>query len=310
METQATSRPAQRHDERASLPQCGHHRRLEHERPAPEEADTAGDPPQRPARPGVPPRRLPRPSDPRRPPEEEETAGRPVCDRRKVRAARPRPRRTRRAPAADHPAARNRRPRPLPPRDLPPHRRPPAEGRPAPRRARRRQDAAREVPSGRESPHAGAAHRDADRTVQELKLPFISVSAPSIVSGMSGESEKTLRDTFDEAKVCRMRSLSGAADAPTQKVAPCILFLDEVDAITPKRENAQREMERRIVAQLLTCMDDLAASEEPVIIIGATNRPDSLDPALRRAGRFDHEIEMGVPSQEGREQQVFSFYLV
>lgn len=103
---------------------------------------------------------------------------------------------------------------------------------------------------------------------------------------MSGESEKTLRDTFDEAK----------------KVAPCILFLDEVDAITPKRENAQREMERRIVAQLLTCMDDLAASEEPVIIIGATNRPDSLDPALRRAGRFDHEIEMGVPSQEGREQ--------
>ncbi|WVQ86085.1 hypothetical protein IAT38_008253 [Cryptococcus sp. DSM 104549] len=120
----------------------------------------------------------------------------------------------------------------------------------------------------------------------EMKLPFISVSAPSIVSGMSGESEKTLRDTFDEAK----------------KIAPCLLFLDEVDAITPKRENAQREMERRIVAQLLTCMDDLAASEEPVIIIGATNRPDSLDPALRRAGRFDHEIEMGVPTQEGREQ--------
>nr|ODN96171.1 ribosome biogenesis ATPase [Cryptococcus depauperatus CBS 7855] len=120
----------------------------------------------------------------------------------------------------------------------------------------------------------------------ELQLPFISISAPSIVSGMSGESEKTLRDTFDEAK----------------KIAPCILFLDEVDAITPKRENAQREMERRIVAQLLTLMDDLAVSAEPVIIIGATNRPDSLDPALRRAGRFDHEIEMGVPTQEGREQ--------
>ncbi len=61
-------------------------------------------------------------------------------------------------------------------------------------------------------------------------------------------------------------------------------------------------MERRIVAQLLTCMDDLATSEEPVVIIGATNRPDSLDPALRRAGRFDHEIEMGVPSVEGREE--------
>ncbi|WVQ63373.1 uncharacterized protein L199_001526 [Kwoniella botswanensis] len=120
----------------------------------------------------------------------------------------------------------------------------------------------------------------------ELGLPFINVSAPSIVSGMSGESEKTLRDTFDEAK----------------KIAPCLLFLDEVDAITPKRETAQREMERRIVAQLLTCMDDLASSEEPVVIIGATNRPDSLDPALRRAGRFDHEIEMGVPSQEGREE--------
>ncbi|WRT70746.1 uncharacterized protein IL334_007745 [Kwoniella shivajii] len=120
----------------------------------------------------------------------------------------------------------------------------------------------------------------------ELGLPFINISAPSIVSGMSGESEKTLRDTFDEAK----------------KLAPCLLFLDEVDAITPKRETAQREMERRIVAQLLTCMDDLASSEEPVVIIGATNRPDSLDPALRRAGRFDHEIEMGVPSQEGREE--------
>ncbi|WWC65229.1 uncharacterized protein I303_107845 [Kwoniella dejecticola CBS 10117] len=120
----------------------------------------------------------------------------------------------------------------------------------------------------------------------ELGLPFINVSAPSIVSGMSGESEKTLRDTFDEAK----------------KIAPCLLFLDEVDAITPKRETAQREMERRIVAQLLTCMDDLATSEESVVIIGATNRPDSLDPALRRAGRFDHEIEMGVPSQEGREE--------
>jgi ribosome biogenesis ATPase len=61
-------------------------------------------------------------------------------------------------------------------------------------------------------------------------------------------------------------------------------------------------MERRIVAQLLTCMDDLSASDKPVVMIGATNRPDSLDPALRRAGRFDHEIEMGVPTVEGREQ--------
>ncbi|CAE6528311.1 unnamed protein product, partial [Rhizoctonia solani] len=123
----------------------------------------------------------------------------------------------------------------------------------------------------------------------ELGVPFISVSAPSIVSGMSGESEKTLRDTFDEAK----------------KNAPCLLFIDEIDAITPKRESAQREMERRIVAQFLTCMDDLAwehTEHKPVIVIGATNRPDSLDPALRRAGRFDHEISMGVPDESGRQQ--------
>ncbi|KAF8597286.1 AAA-domain-containing protein, partial [Ceratobasidium sp. AG-I] len=123
----------------------------------------------------------------------------------------------------------------------------------------------------------------------ELGVPFISISAPSIVSGMSGESEKTLRDTFDEAK----------------KNAPCLLFIDEIDAITPKRESAQREMERRIVAQFLTCMDDLAwenTEHKPVIVIGATNRPDSLDAALRRAGRFDHEISMGVPDEAGREQ--------
>ncbi|KAI0636306.1 AAA-domain-containing protein [Trametes polyzona] len=123
----------------------------------------------------------------------------------------------------------------------------------------------------------------------ELGVPFINVSAPSVVSGMSGESEKTLRDTFDEAK----------------RVAPCLLFIDEIDAITPKRESAQREMERRIVAQFLTCMDDMSWDKndnKPVIVIGATNRPDSLDAALRRAGRFDHEISMGVPDEEARAQ--------
>ena len=123
----------------------------------------------------------------------------------------------------------------------------------------------------------------------ELNVPFLSISAPTIVSGTSGESEKTLRDTFEEA----------------QRVAPCILFIDEIDAITPKRETAQREMERRIVAQLLTCMDGLAWESndgKPVIVLGATNRPDSLDPALRRAGRFDHEIGLGVPDEAGREQ--------
>ncbi|SNX82684.1 related to RIX7 - AAA-type ATPase required for biogenesis and nuclear export of 60S ribosomal subunits [Melanopsichium pennsylvanicum] len=123
----------------------------------------------------------------------------------------------------------------------------------------------------------------------ELGVPFLSISAPSVVSGTSGESEKTIRDTFDEAA----------------SIAPCILFIDEIDAITPKRETAQREMERRIVAQLLTSLDDLSWEKtdgKPVMIIGATNRPDSLDPALRRAGRFDHEIAMGVPDEDGREQ--------
>lgn len=121
----------------------------------------------------------------------------------------------------------------------------------------------------------------------EFGIPFINISAPSIVSGMSGESEKKIREVFDEAK----------------EMAPCILFIDEIDAITPKRETAQREMERRIVAQLLTCMDDVSFEKtnmKPVMIIGATNRPDSLDPALRRAGRFDREIGMGVPDEAAR----------
>ncbi|KAK2798351.1 hypothetical protein FQN51_007751 [Onygenales sp. PD_10] len=123
----------------------------------------------------------------------------------------------------------------------------------------------------------------------ELGVPFIPISAPSIVSGMSGESEKALREHFDEAK----------------KVAPCLIFIDEIDAITPKRESAQREMEKRIVAQLLTCMDDLALEKtdgKPVIVLAATNRPDSLDAALRRGGRFDKEINLTVPSEPVREQ--------
>jgi ribosome biogenesis ATPase len=87
-------------------------------------------------------------------------------------------------------------------------------------------------------------------------VPFINVSAPSIVSGMSGESEKTLRETFDEAKVrVPLRSLRSLINREIQRVAPCLLFIDEIDAIMGKRESAQREMERRIVAQFLTCMD-------------------------------------------------------
>ena len=123
----------------------------------------------------------------------------------------------------------------------------------------------------------------------ELGVPFITLSAPSVVSGMSGESEKALREHFEEAK----------------KVAPCLVFIDEIDAITPKRESAQREMEKRIVAQLLTCMDGLALEKtggKAVVILAATNRPDSLDPALRRGGRFDKEINLSVPNEAMREQ--------
>ena len=123
----------------------------------------------------------------------------------------------------------------------------------------------------------------------EIGVSFIPLSAPSLVAGMSGESEKKIRDIFDEAK----------------RMAPCLVFIDEIDVIMGKRESAQREMEKRIVAQMLTCMDDMALEKtggKPVIIIAATNRPDSLDPALRRAGRFNKEINLGVPNEKAREK--------
>ncbi|XP_034080749.1 nuclear valosin-containing protein-like isoform X2 [Gymnodraco acuticeps] len=120
----------------------------------------------------------------------------------------------------------------------------------------------------------------------ELKLPLLKVSAPELVSGVSGESEQKLRELFEQAV----------------SSAPCIMFIDEIDAITPKREVASKDMERRIVAQLLTCMDDLNSLTvtAQVMVIGATNRPDSLDPALRRAGRFDREICLGIPDEAAR----------
>ena len=119
----------------------------------------------------------------------------------------------------------------------------------------------------------------------ELQLPFIKISAPEIVSGVSGDSEKKLRELFDQA-----------LDS-----APCVLFIDEIDCITQKRESAGKEMERRIVAQLLSCMDGLGERPEArVVVIGATNRADSLDPALRRAGRFDREIGLGIPDSPAR----------
>lgn len=120
-----------------------------------------------------------------------------------------------------------------------------------------------------------------------LGTAFISVSAPSLVAGMSGESEKKIRELYDEAK----------------SLAPCLIFIDEIDAIMGKRENAQREMEKRIVAQMLTCMDDLSPQKlggKLVVTLAATNRPDSIDPALRRAGRFNREISLGIPNEASR----------
>ena len=117
-----------------------------------------------------------------------------------------------------------------------------------------------------------------------LGVPFVEILGPSVVSGMSGESEQKIRERFEEAK----------------KVAPCLLFIDEIDVIAPKRDSAQSQMEKRIVAQLLISMDGAAAENndgKPVIILGATNRPDSIDPALRRGGRFGTEINMGVPNE-------------
>ena len=114
---------------------------------------------------------------------------------------------------------------------------------------------------------------------------FIHINGPEIMSKFYGESEKRLREIFEEAK----------------KNAPSIIFIDEIDAIAPKREEVTGEVERRVVAQLLALMDGLE-SRGQVIVIGATNRPNALDPALRRPGRFDREIEIGVPDRDGRRE--------
>ncbi|KAK5168309.1 Ribosome biogenesis ATPase rix7 [Saxophila tyrrhenica] len=118
-----------------------------------------------------------------------------------------------------------------------------------------------------------------------MGLPFVEILGPSIVSGMSGESEKAIRERFDEAK----------------RNAPCLIFMDEIDAIAPKRDTSQSQMEKRIVAQLLVSMDELERdTTKPVMVLATTNRPDSLDPALRRGGRFDTEINIGVPNEQVR----------
>ena len=119
----------------------------------------------------------------------------------------------------------------------------------------------------------------------ESEANFLSINGPEIMSKFYGESEARLREIFQQA----------------QQNAPSIIFIDELDAIAPKREEVTGEVERRVVAQLLALMDGLSGRGN-VIVIGATNRPSALDPALRRPGRFDREIEIGVSDKKGRHE--------
>mgnify|MGYP003967968211 FL=1 len=117
----------------------------------------------------------------------------------------------------------------------------------------------------------------------ETNANFVSLSGPEIMGKYYGESEERIREIFTQA----------------EENSPSIIFIDEIDSIAPKRDEVSGELEKRIVSQLLTLMDGMK-SRGKVIVIAATNRPDSIDPALRRPGRFDREIEIGIPDAEGR----------
>ncbi|MCK4650313.1 CDC48 family AAA ATPase [Candidatus Pacearchaeota archaeon] len=117
----------------------------------------------------------------------------------------------------------------------------------------------------------------------ESEAHFIAVNGPEIHNALLGGSEKKIREIFDEA----------------EKNSPSIIFIDEIDAIAPKREDSHGEVERRVVSQLLTMMDGLQ-SRGKVVVIAATNRPNSIDPALRRAGRFDREVSISIPDKKSR----------
>ena len=123
----------------------------------------------------------------------------------------------------------------------------------------------------------------AKAVANESGANFFSIAGPEIMSKYYGESEQRLREIFEEA----------------QKAAPSIIFIDEIDSIAPKRGEVTGEVERRVVAQLLAMMDGLK-ERGAVVVIGATNRVEAIDPALRRPGRFDREIEIGVPDRSGR----------
>ena len=119
----------------------------------------------------------------------------------------------------------------------------------------------------------------------ETNAHFISLSGPEIMGKYYGESEERIREIFNQA----------------EENSPSIIFIDEIDSIAPKRDEVSGEVEKRIVSQLLTLMDGMK-SRGKVVVIAATNRPDSIDPALRRPGRFDREIEIGIPDEEGRNE--------
>jgi transitional endoplasmic reticulum ATPase len=123
----------------------------------------------------------------------------------------------------------------------------------------------------------------AKAVANETFATFISISGAEIHGKYYGESEARLREIFNKA----------------EQNKPCIIFIDEIDAVAPKREEVTGEVEKRVVSQLLALMDGLEPRGQ-VVVIGATNRPNSIDPALRRGGRFDREIEIGMPSREGR----------
>lgn len=110
------------------------------------------------------------------------------------------------------------------------------------------------------------------------------MTGPEIVSGISGQSEEKIRNFF----------------RGVQEQSPAIVFIDELDSIAGKRENATKDQEVRIVAQIASCMDELSQSDKQVIVIGCTSRPETIDSALRRAGRFEREIQIGVPNEEAR----------
>ncbi|XP_037933084.1 nuclear valosin-containing protein-like [Teleopsis dalmanni] len=122
----------------------------------------------------------------------------------------------------------------------------------------------------------------------QLNLYMITVPATELISGISGESEEMIRNVFEQARIC----------------SPCVLFIDEIDAICGNRSNAQKAMEHRVVLQLISCLDELkqTINGQSVLVIAATSRPNELDPALRRVGRFDHEVAIEIPNRRDRKE--------